>query len=147
MDKMNMTGTKAQLYNGFLLLGTFFCCRLLYGTWQSYSVFRDYWALVDRTPNLPTRALATMGYSTPQTTVPLWLAVSYLGSNLVLNFLNFYWFFMMIKAVRKRFVPRGKEVPAAPKAIAEVEVDLSPVVSGLEKVAAPGAPSGRKRRA
>lgn len=37
--------------------------------------------------------------------LPLWLAVTYLGSNLVLNALNFYWFAKMIDALRKRFVP------------------------------------------
>ena len=28
-DKLNLTGSKIQLYNGFLLLGTFFLCRLV----------------------------------------------------------------------------------------------------------------------
>ncbi|CCE28339.1 uncharacterized protein CPUR_01814 [Claviceps purpurea 20.1] len=35
MDKLDMTGSQAQLYNGFLLLFTFFSCRLVYGTYQS----------------------------------------------------------------------------------------------------------------
>ena len=38
-------------------------------------------------------------------TVPVWLAVTYLGSNIVLNSLNFYWFGKMIETVRKRFRP------------------------------------------
>lgn len=41
--------------------------------------------------------------------VPVWLAFTYLGSNIVLNTLNFYWFNQMIKAVRKRFVPKEKK--------------------------------------
>jgi len=40
--------------------------------------------------------------------VPVWLACTYLGSNIVLNTLNFYWFGKMIEAVKKRFKP-GKE--------------------------------------
>ncbi len=35
--------------------------------------------------------------------VPIWLAVTYLSSNVVLNSLNFYWFGKMIETVRKRF--------------------------------------------
>lgn len=35
--------------------------------------------------------------------VPIWLAVTYLSSNVVLNGLNFYWFGKMIETVRKRF--------------------------------------------
>lgn len=41
--------------------------------------------------------------------LPLWLAIVYLGSNLVLNTLNFFWFGKMIDAMRKRFVPAKKE--------------------------------------
>ena len=51
--------------------------------------------------------------------VPLWLAFTYLGSNIVLNTLNFYWFGKMIEAVRKRFQPpkekSRKEKPIATK--------------------------------
>lgn len=37
--------------------------------------------------------------------IPLWLALAYLGSNVVLNGLNWYWFGKMIEAIRKRFDP------------------------------------------
>ena len=39
--------------------------------------------------------------------VPFWLAMAYLGSNIILHSLNFYWFGRMIETVRKRF--DGKE--------------------------------------
>ena len=35
--------------------------------------------------------------------VPTWLAIVYLGSNIVLNTLNFYWFGKMIETIKKRF--------------------------------------------
>ena len=41
--------------------------------------------------------------------VPVWLACTYLGSNIVLNTLNFYWFGKMVEAVKKRFRPTKKE--------------------------------------
>lgn len=45
--------------------------------------------------------------------VPVWLAFTYLGSNIVLNTLNFYWFGKMIEAVRKRFTGPVKREQAA----------------------------------
>lgn len=69
-----------------------------------------------------------MIYATSETTVPSWLATSYLVSNLTLNFLNFYWFIMMISAVLKRFQPNEKHETAT-----EAEVDLSSVVSGISR--------------
>jgi hypothetical protein len=63
--------------------------------------------------------------------VPLWLALTYLGSNVVLNTLNFYWFGKMIDAVRKRFQPpkekRRKEKPIATRstgANGKVKIDV-----------------------
>lgn len=38
-----------------------------------------------------------------EASVPVWLACTYLGSNVVLNTLNFYWFGKMIETVKKRF--------------------------------------------
>ncbi|KAL6242164.1 hypothetical protein RBB50_011076 [Rhinocladiella similis] len=42
-DKLNMTGSKLQWYNGMLLLGMFFSCRLIWGTYQSLRVYQDVW--------------------------------------------------------------------------------------------------------
>lgn len=124
MDKVDMTGTRAQLYNGFLLLFSFFSCRLIYGTYQSLLAFRDIWAAVNSHPFPGPRANPVMAFATDESTVPVWLAVVYLASNVTLNSLNFYWFIMMIRAVRKRFEP-GKQP------VTEVEVDLSSVASGV----------------
>ncbi|KAL4965130.1 TLC domain-containing protein [Aspergillus stella-maris] len=41
LDKVNMTGSNLQWYNGMALLVVFFCCRLLWGTWQSALVYID----------------------------------------------------------------------------------------------------------
>jgi len=47
--------------------------------------------------------------------VPLWLAVSYLTSNIVLNSLNFWWFSKMVETIRKRFPPPFGTMKAEPK--------------------------------
>ncbi|KAL7944535.1 TLC domain-containing protein [Trichoderma barbatum] len=131
-DKVNMTGSRAQLYNGILLLFSFFSCRLIYGTFQSYCVFRDMWPAINAHPAKLFTQSPVMEFATAETTVPSWLAVSYLMSNLTLNTLNFYWFIMMIRAVLKRFQPNEKH-----ENVTEVGVDLSTVVSGVSRGSEP----------
>lgn len=41
--------------------------------------------------------------------VPKWLAVVYLGANIVLNTLNFYWYGKMIETIKKRFTEAGEK--------------------------------------
>jgi hypothetical protein len=137
-----MTGSRAQLYNGIMLLATFFCCRLVWGTYQSARVYQDMWAAINHKPAASyvhldavngnsTAALAaaagksavpihgdTMKFAGEEF-VPLWLAFIYLGSNVVLNTLNFYWFAKMVETVRKRFEP-PKEDARSEKATATI---------------------------
>lgn len=124
MDKVDMTGSKAQLYNGFLLLFSFFSCRLVYGTYQSVMVFRDIWGAINGHPAASSLHPVAMQFATEVSTVPLWLGAVYLASNLTLNGLNFYWFIMMIKAVRKRFEPSKQPHT-------EAKVDVSSVASAV----------------
>ncbi|PVH82927.1 DUF887-domain-containing protein [Cadophora sp. DSE1049] len=134
-DKLDMTGSKAQLYNGIMLLFTFFSCRLVWGTYQSVRVYQDVWQALHHQPAttsididaLNGTAAATGKSAAPlhddimrfagEEFVPLWLAFTYLGSNVILNTLNFYWFGKMIETVRKRFQP-PKEAKRKEKAIA-----------------------------
>lgn len=127
-----MTGSKAQLYNGIMLLFTFFSCRLVWGTYQSVRVYQDVWKAINHKPLASSIHLDALNNGTaagmdaaagnsavPLDTgvmrfageeyVPLWLAFTYLGSNIVLNTLNFYWFGKMIETVRKRFQPPKEE--------------------------------------
>lgn len=45
-DKLNLTGSSLQWYNGMVLLATFFCCRLVWGTYQSARVYYDVWRIL-----------------------------------------------------------------------------------------------------
>jgi hypothetical protein len=137
-----MTGSVYQLINGIFLLMTFLGCRLVWGTYQSVRVYQDVWNSLFHTP-----ATAAIHYDMMNTTssaaleaaagksaipihegimrfageeyVPVWLTFTYLGSNIILNTLNFYWFGKMIEALRKRFTPPKdvKEKPIATKNI------------------------------
>ena len=88
LDKLDMTGSDAQWYNGLALISSFGCSRLLWGTYQSYKMYQDVWQALKTPGELP---------------VPTWLALSYLASNTVLSVLNFWWFGRMVKTVRSRF--------------------------------------------
>ncbi|QUC15898.1 uncharacterized protein UV8b_00139 [Ustilaginoidea virens] len=127
MDKLDMTGSQAQLYNGFLLLFTFFSCRLVYGTYQSVKVFRDIWFAINNHPSIEAQKVAEMGFVSETSTVPPWLGAVYLASNLTLNGLNMYWFIMMIKAVSKRFKP-------AQEPQTETKLDLGSTASGVSAI-------------
>lgn len=100
----------------------------MWGTYQSVRVYQDVWTALHLGPlssrvltseNLNTTAAALGKSAEPiqneimkfagDEVVPVWLAMTYLGSNIVLNTLNFFWFNQMIKAVRKRFVAAPKK--------------------------------------
>ncbi|KAH8893718.1 DUF887-domain-containing protein [Thozetella sp. PMI_491] len=123
-DKLNLTGSNLQFYNGLILLATFFGSRLVWGTAQSAWVWVDMYYAVLGAPDAGYLAAAhgnsttfydpdqnTMAFATNAEPIPLWLAGIYIGSNLVLNGLNWHWFFRMIAAVRKRFEPAKEKVP------------------------------------
>ena len=143
-DKLKMTGSRPQWYNGMALLISFFFCRLIWGTYQSIRVYQDVWRAIHYPPQFNSTfdssfasdgsSSATTGMWPPSTVfepigeadeimryaiaplpcygttatpntpvVPLWLAGVYLGSNIILNSLNFYWFAKMIETVQSRF--------------------------------------------
>ncbi|KAL3421331.1 TLC domain-containing protein [Phlyctema vagabunda] len=131
-DKLDMTGSRAQLYNGIVLLAVFFSCRLVWGTYQSLRVYQDVWAALNHKPATASVHLDALNNGTAagldaaagksalpihgdimqfssEEYIPVWLALTYLASNVTLNTLNFYWFAKMIETVRKRFQP-PKEV-------------------------------------
>ena len=115
-----MTGSAVQAINGAFLTGTFFCCRLVWGAYASYNVFRDMYRAIEGGYTSPSIAEEKLGWlregqlndAQDQTTafmgtryLPLWLASAYLASNLVLNLLNYWWFSKMVQTIRKRFPP------------------------------------------
>ncbi|RUS25770.1 DUF887-domain-containing protein [Jimgerdemannia flammicorona] len=88
MDKLGMTGSIAQLINGFFLLSTFFFARLVFGFYMSFQTYLDVLAVIDR--------------------VPMFLCIIYSLANVVLNLLNTYWFWQMVKSLARRFQPAPK---------------------------------------
>ncbi|KAK2814487.1 hypothetical protein FQN49_008173 [Arthroderma sp. PD_2] len=154
-DKLNMTGCRAQWYNGMALLSVFFSCRLIWGSWNSFTVFFDiykaFYATSSSTP-LNGADFRSLVFSARNSTmclddscikanaevsqfadfsttgIPVWLAFTYLGSNTVLNSLNWYWFSKMIDAVLKRF--RGEDITPGEKTgpPESIEGDANPII-------------------
>jgi len=115
-DKLQMTGSRAQLYNGVALLVTFFGCRLVWGPYQSLRLCHDIWIAMQNR-GVGGSDVVDAGYGLMRFAgtrkIPYWVVFAYITSNLCLNGLNYYWFTKMVDAVRKRFTPQkeGKKEP------------------------------------
>lgn len=81
LHKMGLGGSKLFVVNGLLMISTFFCCRILLGTWLSYTYFR--------------RCRSYMG--SPDARISSLLLSLFGVMCLVLNGLNYFWFGKMIK--------------------------------------------------
>lgn len=99
-----MTGGRAQLVNGILLIFTFFSCRIVWGTLNAVFVFQD----IYKTYYNPPADIIAQGRQ-----FPAWLGFVYLFSNTILNFLNYYWFSRMIVTLRARFEKPKEELKKA----------------------------------
>lgn len=168
LDKVNMTGSRAQWYNGMALLFTFFACRLVWGTWQSLVVYGDMWNALQQTWNANTSPLSkpvnvnaavfypardgsmcideSCARANAEITkfkdftaagVPTWLVVTYVGSNMILNFLNYFWFSKMVETVLKRFrgpAQGAKEQTGAEKAQLKEDIVHDVVLEAAAKL-------------
>ncbi|CUS15579.1 unnamed protein product [Tuber aestivum] len=134
-DKTGMTGSLLQLINGFFLLTSFFCCRLIWGTWNALLVFGDLLALyknpppalrpLDHDPIQPdhpeTDEIVVHAFAGKD--LPFWLFMAYLGSNIILNLLNYYWFCRMIQTVSARFTKKEEPVKKEKEKGGNIKVD------------------------
>jgi hypothetical protein len=112
-DKLNMTGSKAQLYNGIALVSVFFSCRLVWGAYSSFNIYRDTWNALYFDPS--TAKLSTnedlMRFGKDHA-LPAWLVIIYMGGHIILQLLNVFWLGKMIAAIRKRFTPEAQAAKA-----------------------------------
>jgi hypothetical protein len=146
-DKLELTGSLVQLVNGILLITTFISCRLIWGTYASYNVFRDVLSAYSQTSSWNATAAAvppqTSGTSRPGGEImryagnreaPVWLCAAYGASNVVLNALNWYWINKMIATIRKRFDPPFGTRKADDKSKADYDVARGVYADGTKSV-------------
>ncbi|KAF8864660.1 DUF887-domain-containing protein [Acephala macrosclerotiorum] len=108
-DKLGMTGTKAQLYNGIALLVAFFCCRLVWGAYSSYNIYKDVWDALHLTAAEKIGGNDEMMRFAGDRSLPMWLVALYMSGHVTLQALNVFWFGKMIAAVKKRFTKTEKK--------------------------------------
>ena len=110
-DKLGMTGSSLQLYNGIILISSFGLCRLVWGSYQSVLIYQDMWKAAQHRPT-PLKAMhkedvveviAAVQKAAQKEPLPMILIILYLAGNTLLTMLNFYWFSKMIQTVSKRF--------------------------------------------
>lgn len=70
-----------------------------------------------------------MRFASADSTVPTWLGLAYLASNMTLNSLNCYWFYKMIQALAKRFQPAA---PPSAEKLEEKEETVRGATSALK---------------
>ncbi len=93
-----MTGSSLQKINGILLLSSFFGARIVSGTYFSYL----FWGNI-RYHKILTKPVDSLQILNQGTAVPNAIVTYYLVSNLILNGLNFFWFYKMILSLQSRF--------------------------------------------
>lgn len=87
IDKLGMTGSRAQLINAAFLLTSYVTMRLTLGLYMAVTMVKDLWV-----PEKP-RVVH----------VPVWVKLFYTIGVSMLMMLNYFWFYKMVLAVRKRF--------------------------------------------
>lgn len=126
LDKVDLTGSSWQWYNGVVLISSFGGSRLIWGTYAGFRVFWDIWQAMHHpldlvnyqrrwlngTMKVTQRDLLghehvllddPMRFAKQGTIVSPWRGGIYLTCMVTLSILNFYWFNTMIQTVRSRF--------------------------------------------
>ncbi|KAF4615285.1 hypothetical protein D9613_002658 [Agrocybe pediades] len=101
LDKTGRTGTRTQLINGFFLLGSFFFVRIVYGGY----IVRTESFMANFHPDIHLGQSVQFMHTLlgVRHQIPLAYTLVYSGGNVVLQGLNWFWFYKMILALRKRF--------------------------------------------
>ncbi|GAA6024588.1 hypothetical protein JCM8202_005065 [Rhodotorula sphaerocarpa] len=97
-DKLHMTGSIGQMVNGLFLVLSYVVVRIGFGTYTSYRFVKLVLPSASDTSLHAVRAREAGSIR--------WL---FLALNLLANSLNFYWFRLMLLALKKRFVPADKK--------------------------------------
>lgn len=130
-DKLGLTGSRVQLYNGILLIASFFLARLVWGVYFSVTVFVD---IAHALQYQDTAVGKAWLYTTRRSRIQWWLAGTYLAANLTLTALNIVWFGRMIATIRARFAPPFGTMRAAPAGKEEIVMGRSVDASGQRSV-------------
>ncbi|OBT44829.1 hypothetical protein VE00_05001 [Pseudogymnoascus sp. WSF 3629] len=109
LGKMGLAGSKIQMVNGIVLMITFASCRLLWGTYMTFTFFGDVWTAVQA--DKPSFTLYDYSPSEPPLALehraPGWVAVAFMCTHTVVMSLSIFWFSKMVATVRKHGKSKG----------------------------------------
>jgi hypothetical protein len=111
LNKLDRAGSSLQAVNGVILIITFACCRLIWGSYLTIVFFRDVWTAL----HAPKSSLTAYEYSLAEKPLllehkaPWWLAAMFMISNSVVMSLSAFWFTKMISTISKHVNSATKE--------------------------------------
>lgn len=112
LNKLDKAGSTLQIINGILLIVTFACCRLIWGSYLAFVFFRDVWTAL-HAPQSHWTEYKYSPYERPlilEHRAPWWLAAMFMISNAVVMSLSAFWFTKMIATIRKHIeTPRSEK--------------------------------------
>jgi hypothetical protein len=106
LNKTGLAGSTLQIYNGIALMASFFCCRVIWGSYCTWRFYGDIWAAYSKPYPIYTVVNSTgdgpEGDGLKLTNeLPGWLAILFVGSNAALMALNFFWFGKMMETMSR----------------------------------------------
>jgi hypothetical protein len=117
LDKNDLRNTQVRRLNRYLLLGTYFICRPVLGTYYQGLMFWDITrALLASDPRISATYLLRSpadlhaGDLYAVAPVPFWVAAIQLSSITLLNAQGLYWFSKLVGSVHYTPSPSGKEM-------------------------------------
>lgn len=111
LNKMGLAGSKLQVVNGIVLMITFACCRLLWGSYMTFTFFGDVWTAI----HAEKPSFTLYDYSSSELPLALehhapgWVAVAFMFTHTVVMSLSIFWFSKMVATMRKHVKVQGDE--------------------------------------
>jgi hypothetical protein len=98
-----------QMVNGIVLMIVFASCRLIWGTYMTFTFFGDVWTAVNA--EKPSFTLYEYSLSEPPLALehraPGWVGVAFMLTHTVVMSLSVFWFSKMVTTVRKHVKSQG----------------------------------------
>jgi hypothetical protein len=103
LNKTGYAGSKIQMLNGIILIVTFACCRLLWGSYMTFTFFSDVWTALHASKPSWTEYNYAPGERplVLQHRAVWWVGATFMLTHLVIMSLSTFWFAKMIATVRK----------------------------------------------
>jgi hypothetical protein len=106
LNKTGYAGSKTQIANGVVLIITFACCRLLWGSYMTFTFFSDVWTALHASKPSWTEYNYAAGERPLllQHEAVWWVGAAFMCTHIVVMSLSTFWFVKMIATMRKHII-------------------------------------------